>query len=484
MTTRSFQTVVIGGGPGGYVAGIKLGQLGVDAALIEKAKMGGVCLNWGCIPSKALIHVAHTVRHFEEAEAFGVSAQGVKLDPDKARAWKDEIVGKLTGGVRKLVKDNGCKILEGRARFLSNRSLELTTSAGETEKIDFEKCIVATGARPIEIPGMEIDGELIWGADHALNLPTIPERLLIVGGGIIGLELGTVYAKLGTSVTIVEMLDGILTGIDRDLVRLVERRLKQFGGRALTQSKVAGIDRVEGELRVTVDAKGKEEIIECDRMLVAAGFSPNTAGIDLDAAGVKTGEKGEIEIDDALRTNVEGIYAVGDVTGPPYLAHRAFKMGEVAAEHAAGMNVSFDVRAMPSAIFTDPEIATTGLSEEEARKGNHEIKTGKFMLAANGRALGTGEPLGFVKTIVDAKTGILLGAGIVGHSASELIGELTLAIEMGASAEDIGLTVHPHPTISEAVQESALASLGKATHAINKRERPARGEKSAPKAGG
>ncbi len=472
--SRSYHTVVMGGGPAGYVAAIKLGQLGVKAAVIEKQGMGGVCLNWGCIPSKALIHVAQTVSHLSTAKSFGVTATGVKIDPDVTRAWKDEIVGKLTGGVRRLVKTAGCEIIAGKAAFSSDRSVEVESESGEIEEIRFERCIIATGARPIEIPGIEVDGELVWGAQHALDLPFIPERLLVIGGGVIGLELGTVYAKLGSKVTIVEMMEGLLPGIDRDLVRIVERRLKQLGVRTLTRSKAAGIERLDGGLEVTVDTVGEREAIDCDRLLVATGFLPGSAGIGLEAAGVRTGEKGAITVDDSLQTNVAGIYAAGDVTGPPYLAHRASKMGEVAAEHAAGRNVTYEVRALPAAIFTDPEIAVTGLSLDEARASGREVKTGKFMLGANGRVLGAGESTGVVKTVVDAETGVLLGAGIAGLSASEIISELTLAIEMGASAERVGLTVHPHPTVSEAVQEASLAALGKAIHVMGKREKPSR----------
>jgi dihydrolipoamide dehydrogenase len=470
---RSYDTVVVGGGPGGYVAAIKLGQLGVKAAVIEReSRLGGVCLNWGCIPSKALIHVAHTVSHLAEGEAFGVTATGVDVDIDKTRAWKDDVVGKLTGGVRQLVKAAGTEIIEGEATFRSKSSLEVKTKNGKAEEIRFERCIIAAGARPIEIPGFAYDGERVWSAKQAVDLPVIPKRLVVIGGGIIGLELGTVYAKLGTEVTVVEMLDDVLAGIDRDLVRVVERRLKQLGVKVLTKAKAKALDTQKKGLKVTVEVGGEEQSIACDRVLVAVGFKPNSDRLNLEAAGVKAGKGGAIEVDETMQTNVPGIYAVGDITGAPFLAHRAFKMGEVAAEHAAGHKVAYDVKAMPAAIFTDPEIATTGLSETEAKAAGTPVKTGKFMFAANGRALGTHEAQGFVKAIIDEETGALLGAGIVGFGASEIISELTLGVEMGAVAEDVGLTIHPHPSMSEAVQEAALGALGQAIHAVNPKPRP------------
>ncbi len=474
--TRSYEAIVIGGGPGGYVAAIKLGQLGLETALVEKGSIGGVCLNWGCIPSKALIHVADTVSHLQDASIFGVTANEISVDVEKTRAWKDEIVRKLTDGIRRLIKGNRVDIIEGKARFTSDRSLSVEAKGGETQEIAFQKCIVATGARPIEIPGFEVDGETIWGAQHALDIPHIPGRMLVIGGGVIGLEIGTVYAKLGTKVTIVEMLDGLLPGIDRDLVRVVERRLRQLGVTVMTKARAKSLEKLEDGLRVAVEATKDEEIVECDRVLVATGFTPGSEGIGLDAAGIETEEKGAIKVDKTLQTNVSGIYAVGDVTGPPYLAHRASKMAEIAAEHAAGHDVTYDVKSVPSAVYTDPEIAVTGLSEEQAKEQKREVKTGRFMLGANGRALGAGQPHGHVKVVADPETGAILGAGVAGHTASEIISELTLAIEMGAGVETVGSAIHPHPTISESIPEACMAAVGKAIHAINRPTRPKRGK--------
>ena len=463
---RSYEAVVIGGGPGGYVAGIRLGQLGVKAAVVERARVGGVCLNWGCIPSKALIHVAKTYTALSGGAAFGLTAKGVELDISTTRAWKDDIVSKLTGGVAQLLKAAGTELIEGEADFLGPGRLLVKTSEGD-EEVGFGSCIIAIGARPIQIPGFEFDGERVWSAKEAVNLPEIPGRLVVIGGGIIGLELGTVYAKLGSKVTVVEMMDSLLPGVDADMTRVVARKLKKLGVEVLTGARAKGFakDAVEVETQEGVRR------LDADRVLVAVGFKPNGDRLSLDRVGVKVRENGSIPVDARMQTNVPGIYAVGDITGAPYLAHRAFKQGEVAAEVIAGKPAAYDVLALPSAIFTDPEIASTGMTEAEAKAAGHEVNVGKFMLAANGRALGTGEAEGFVKAVVDAESGTLLGLHAVGPSASDIISEGTLGIEMGAVALDIGLTVHPHPSISEAVQEAVLAAIGEAIHAVNRKRR-------------
>ncbi|MDF1566171.1 MAG: dihydrolipoyl dehydrogenase [Deltaproteobacteria bacterium] len=461
---RSYQAVVIGGGPGGYVAAIRLAQLGLKTAVIEKEKMGGVCLNWGCVPSKALIHVAHTVSHLAEAKKFGVSAEGVSVDVDETRAWKDKIVAKLTGGVAQLVKGNGGEIIEGEARFAGPGRLLVND-----EEIHFEHCIIATGARPIAIPGFEVDGELIWGSRTATDLPRIPRHLVVIGGGVIGLELGTVYAKLGAKVTIVEMLDGLLPGIDPELTRVVERKLKKMKIDVKLETKASGlVRRDDGSAELTLAGPKGEEKLEADAILMAVGFRPNTEALELDKVGVQVDEKGAIVVDERLATTAAGIHAIGDVTGAPFLAHRAFKQGEVAAEAIAGHPEVWDVKALPAVVFTDPEIASTGLSEDAAKAAGHEVKTGKFHFLANGRALGSAETDGFVKVVVDAASEAVLGVQIVGAGASDLIAEGTLAVEMGAVADDVGLTVHAHPTLAEAVQEATMAAVGRAVHAINK----------------
>ena len=467
---RSYQAVVIGGGPGGYVTAIRLGQLGVKAAMIEREYVGGVCLNWGCIPSKAVIHVSHLKSHLEvDGPEIGLTASGLSLDLEKTRVWKNKIVKKLTSGVRQLVKTNDTEIVEGEATFAGPGRLRVRRKDGEEEEIGYEQCVIATGARPIEIPGLEYDGDVVWSAREAVDLPEIPKRLTVIGGGIIGLELGTAYAKLGSEVTVVEMLDRLLTGVDRDLVQVVERRLKKLGVRIVTGGMARSLERrKKGGHVLTVGTDKGEERLEPDRVLVAVGFRPNRDRLALEKVGVHVAGSGAIPVDETMQTNVDGVYAIGDVTGGPFLAHRAFKQGETVAEVIAGEPAAYDIAALPAAIFTDPEIATTGLSEEEARRAGHEVKIGKFMLSANGRALGTAETQGFAKAVVDAESGALLGLHIVAAGASELVSEGTLGIEMGALADDLGLTIHPHPTFSEAVHEATLAALGKAIHMLNR----------------
>lgn len=464
---RSYQTVVIGGGPGGYVAAIRLGQLGIKAAVIEREHMGGVCLNWGCIPSKALIHVADLFDEMGHSETIGLSVSGVKIDVDQTRKWKDKIVKKLTSGVAQLVKANGVEIIEGEARFKGPGALEVTQSDGTTEEIQYENCIIAVGARPIEIPGFAFDQKNIWSAKEAVDLPEIPKRLVVIGGGVIGLELGTVYAKLGTELTVVEMTEGLLPGVDRELVKIVERRLKKLKVRVLTSTRALGAEQGKKAIAVGVETKDGKETLEADRVLVAVGFRPNSDRIAMEAVGVAAGRGGAITVNERMETSVPGVFAIGDVTGGPFLAHRAFRQGEIAAEVIAGQAAAWDVAALPAAIFTDPEIATSGLSEEEAKAEGHEYTVGRFHFAANGRALGTDRTQGFVKAIV-GKDGVLLGVHIVGAGASDLISEATLGLEMGVLAEDLGLTIHPHPTLSEAVQEAVLGAIGNAIHQVNR----------------
>ncbi len=466
---RSYQAVVVGGGPGGYVAAIRLGQLGIRTAVVEREKMGGVCLNWGCVPSKALIHVAQTVHHLGAAEKFGVKVKSVEVNPDETRAWKDKIVAKLTGGVTQLVKGNGVEILEGEARFAGPGRLLVKAADGQEEEVHFEHCIIATGARPIEVPGFEVDGELIWGARQAVDLPRIPKDLVVIGGGVIGLELGTVYAKLGAKVTIVEMLDGLLPGIDPELTKIVQRRLKRLGVKVMTSTRAQKVERKgDGTALVQVAGPKKEEAIPADAVLVAVGFRPNSAELGLEKIGVETGATGAIEVDERLATSAQGVHAIGDVTGAPYLAHRAFRQGEIAAEAIAGQPAIWDVEALPTVVFTDPEIASTGHTEATAKAAGYAVRTGKFHFLANGRALGSAQTDGFVKVVIDESTEAMLGVQIVGAGASDLIAEATLAVEMGAVADDVGLTVHAHPTLAEALQEATLASVGRAIHAINK----------------
>jgi dihydrolipoamide dehydrogenase len=469
MTDKSYDAIVIGGGPGGYVAAIRLGQLGQKTLVVDKEYMGGTCLNWGCIPSKALIYAAGLVDKVRHAEAMGISVSGVQIDVPKMQSWKAGIVKKLTSGVSSLVKSSGGAIVMGNARLTGAHTVLVDKGDGKTESFVARKGIVlATGASPIRIAGFDIDGEVVITAREAVSLQAAPKTLVLIGGGIISMELGMMYQKLGTKVIVVELLPRILSGLDEDLVQVVERRFTEAGGEVLVGARAKRAVVAQGKATVEVDHAGQSRVLECDKVLVAVGFRPNSGELGLADFGVKTDPRGHIVIDDQLRTNVAGIYAIGDVTGTPYLAHRAMKQGEVVAEVIAGRKASCDFRAMPSAVFTDPEIATVGLSEAEAKSRGLAVQIGKFPFAASGRALAIHETLGFVKTIVDADKGQVLGVGIVGPEASELIAEATLSIEMCAYAEDVALTVHTHPTLAEALNESFRHALKEAIHIVNK----------------
>jgi dihydrolipoamide dehydrogenase len=473
---KSFDAVVIGAGPGGYVAAIRLAQLGKKVGLVDKEALGGVCLNWGCIPSKALIAAANLVEQVREAADRGITADP-KVDVAKLRQFKDDVVKKLVGGVGMLEKGNGVEVMKGKATFVGPNAVEVEGKEGK-ERVEAAAFIVATGARPIEIPGFAFDGKDVWSAKEAVDLPEIPKRLVVIGGGIIGLELGTVYAKLGSKVTVVEALPTILSGIDPDAVRLVQKGLRQRDATVHVNAKAKALERDGGTLRVRIEADGKEQAIECDKVLVAVGFRPNSEGLGLDKVGVKLGPKGYVEVDERYQTSVPSIYCIGDLSGPPLLAHKASKEGEIAAEVIAGKKSVRDWVAMPSGIFTDPEVATVGLSEDEAKKAGYDPIVGKFAFGALGRSVAIAHTEGFVKVVADKESKLLLGATIVGPEASDLIAEAALALEMGAYVEDVALTVHAHPTLPEAFMEACKAALGEAIHALNRPERP-RKEKAA-----
>lgn len=469
MTQSTYEAIVIGGGPGGYVAGIRLGQLGVKTLVVEKESMGGVCLNWGCIPSKALIAAAKTATQFHEAATMGIEVAGVKVDVPKMQAWKDGIVKKLTGGVKLLVTQNGSEVAMGNAVVTGPKTVEITSADGSKSVVTATKgIIVATGTQVIQIPGFTVDGKTVVTAREAVSFQQAPSHLVIIGGGVIGLELGTVYAKLGSKVTVVELTDSLLPGTDHDLVKVVEKHLKKLGVTVHTGTKALGAEVAGDKATVRVEKAGKIETLEADKVLVAVGFKPNTAGLGLDKVGVKLDPRGHVVVDEQLRSSVPSIFAIGDVKGGPYLAHKASKEGEIAAEVIAGHKAALDLRAMPAAIFTHPEIATVGLSETAAKAAGREVKIGKFPFAALGRAMAVNETDGFFKVVVDAKDHQVLGVGIVGPEASDLISEAALALEMGAFAEDVGLTVHPHPTLGEGMMEAFKAALGEAVHIVNR----------------
>jgi len=472
MANERYEAVVVGGGPGGYVAGIRLGQHGKKALVIERESLGGVCLNWGCIPSKALIH-AGNLRH--EIEGFGSVFSAVPdLDATKLQAWKDGIIDKQRKGVASLLKSNKCDHLKGDAKMTGKNTLEVDTKDGK-RTIEFENLILATGAQIIEIPGFPFSDDLVGYARDAVAYDPIPKRLVIIGGGIIGSELGMAYRKMGSEVTIVEMLDSILGGTDPDLVRPVTKSMKKAGINLLTKAKAKSFERKGDVGVVEVEKKdGSTETFEAERVLVAVGFKPNTDNLGLDTAGVKTDDKGWVPVDIECRTNVPHIFAIGDLTGPPLLAHRASHMGEIAAEVICGKKAAFDVRAMPLGVFTDPEVAQAGLTEVEAQEQGYSARTGQFPISALGRAGAMNAPEGIVKVVIDEKSDIILGVGVTAANACDLIGEACLALEMGALAEDLSLTVHVHPTLSEGIMEAAKAARGEPLHIVKKPPRERR----------
>ncbi len=474
MATRTFDAVVIGAGPGGYVAAIRLAQLGKKVALVEKESLGGVCLNWGCIPSKALIAAANLVEDVRGAADRGILAESPRVDIARLREFKNGVVKKLVGGVGQLEKGNGVEVIKGTAKFVSPTAIEVSgaEAGAEQARIEAPAFILATGARSIEIPGFTFDGKDVWSAREAVDLPELPRRLVVVGGGVIGLELGTVYAKLGSEVIFLEALPTILSGIDAEAVRLVQKGLRQRKATVHVNAKAKGFERKGGELVVKFEVDGAAQTVACDKILVAVGMRPVTDGLGLEAAGVKVGRKGFVEVDAQYRTSAPSVFAIGDLSGPPLLAHKASKEGEIAAEVIAGKKSARDWVAMPAAIFSDPEVAAVGLSEEAARAAGHETMVGKFAFAALGRAIAMDHTEGFVKVVGDKKTGLLLGVTICGPEASDLIAEAALALEMGAYVEDVALTVHAHPTLAEAFMEACKAALGEAIHALNKPERP------------
>jgi dihydrolipoamide dehydrogenase len=470
MSTREFDAIVLGGGPGGYVCAIRLGQLGLSTACVEAEEYGGVCLNWGCIPSKALIANAHLWEKAQHAESTGISFGSARLDVGKMQDWKGGIVKKLTGGVRTLLKANGATVVEGFGRFLDARTLEVKNAKGETERLVAKRGIViATGSATIQIPGFEFDGKRIIGAREAVSLREVPKRLLVIGGGVIGLELGMVYQAFGSELTVVEATPNLLPGIDEECVRAVEKKLKARGATVLKSAKAKSQRaNADGSTSVVVELDGKEQTLMADVVLVAVGMKPRSRDIGLETLGVKVNERGFVTTDDQCRTNVAGVYAIGDVSGQPMLAHKASKEGEVCAEILAGHKAGKDWVTVPGIVFTDPEIATVGLTEAAAKAAGHEVKVGRFPFAALGRAMSIGETEGVTKVVTDAKTGRVLGIHIAGPSASDLISEAALALEMGAQAQDLALTIHPHPTLGEALMEASAAALGHAIHVVNR----------------
>ncbi len=462
--------VVIGGGPAGYTAAIRAAQFDLDVTLAETNALGGTCLNHGCIPSKALVTGANTAHEAATAEELGIHADP-SVDLGEMVAWKDDVVDQLTGGVEKLCKANGVNLLEGRAEFADENTVRVIHD-GEgqgSESVEFQDAIIATGSRPIEIPGFAFDGDRILSSRHALALESIPESLLVVGAGYIGMELSTVFAKLGTDVTVVEMLDDVLPTYESDVSSVVKERAQQLGIDFQFGESAQDWEEMDGGITVhTETEEGEIDEYGAEKVLVAVGRTPITDTLNLDAIDLDTDDRGFIPTDDRTRTTLDHVYAVGDVAGDPMLAHKGMKEGEVAAEVIAGEPAALDYQAIPAAVFTDPEIGTVGLTETEAKEEGFEPVVGQMPMRASGRALTLEETDGFVRVVADEPSGFLLGAQVVAPEASELIGELGLAIEMGATLEDVGATIHTHPTLSEAVMEAAENATGKAIHTLNR----------------
>ncbi len=464
-----FDAIVLGGGPGGYVCAIRLGQLGLKVACIEEEEYGGVCLNWGCIPSKALIANAHFVEKSKHIGDAGISVGDVKVDVNKMQDWKGGVVKKMTSGVRSLLKANGSEIIEGRGKLVDAKTVEVALKSGETRRLTASKgIVVATGSATIQVPGFEFDGKSVIGAREAVSLREIPKRLVVIGGGVIGLELGMVYQTFGAELTVVELTPSLLPGVDPDCVKVVEKKLASRGGKVLKNTRAERLEKTANGVTVVVSAEGKEQKLECDVVLVAVGMKPRSRGIGLEELGVEIDQRGFVKTNEFCETNVKGVYAIGDVSGQPMLAHKASKEGEVAAEIIAGKHAGKDWVTVPGIIFTDPEIATAGLTEEQAKAQGLTVKVGKFPFAALGRAVSIMETDGFVKVVTDTASGRILGIHIVGPSASDLISEAVLALETVATAEDMALSIHPHPTLGEAMMEAAAASIGHAIHIVNR----------------
>lgn len=463
---NKYKLVVIGAGPGGYVAAIRAGQLGLKTAIIEKEYLGGVCLNWGCIPSKALLYVAELKRTIETGDRLGLMAENINIDIDKLKKHKDDTVKRLTGGVKILLEKAGVEIITGTASFVSKSEIEVENE-GKKTKIDSENFIIATGSSPIDIPTIRTDGELIVSARHAIDLPFVPQTMGVIGAGPIGVEMSTVYNSLGSKITIIELMDAVLPMLDKDISSASERALKKQGMDIYTSSKVTASKRTGKSIEVEVETPTEKKNFKFDFVLVAAGMKPNVEGLNLQKAGVETDKRGFITVDKRMRTNVPNIYAIGDVAGGLLLAHKASHEGIVATENIAGSGLAADWKAVPYAVFTDPEIAAIGMTEKEAQASGRKIKIGKFPYRAIGKAIATLATDGFTKVIADADTDEVLGIHIFGPHSGDIIFAGTTLMEFDGTAEDLGEIMAVHPTLSEAMMEAGLNVNKKAIHIVN-----------------
>ncbi|MEN2982935.1 MAG: dihydrolipoyl dehydrogenase [Thermus sp.] len=460
---KTYDLIVIGTGPGGYHAAIRGAQLGLRVLAVEAAEVGGVCLNVGCIPTKALLHAAETLHHLKVAEGFGVKAKP-EVDLGQLGRWRESVVKRLTGGVAGLLKGNKVELVRGFARLTGPKEVEVNG-----ERYGAKSLILATGSEPASLPGFPF-GEEVWDSTRALRVEEgLPKRLLVIGGGAVGLELGQIYRRLGSEVTLIEYMPEILPAGEGETAALLRKALEKEGLRVRTGTKAVGYEKRADGLHVRLQPAqgGEEETLVVDRILVAVGRRPRTQGLGLEAVGIALDERGFVRVNGRMETSVPGVYAIGDVAGPPLLAHKAMKEGIVAAENAAGKNAFFDYQ-IPSVVYTSPEWAGVGLTEEAAKRAGYRVKVGRFPLSASGRALTLGGAEGLIKVVGDEESDLLLGVFIVGPQAGELIAEATLALEMGATVADLALTVHAHPTLSEGLMEAAEALHKQAVHILNR----------------
>lgn len=462
--TTEVDVLVIGAGPGGYVAAIRAAQMGKNVTVIERGAVGGVCLNVGCIPSKAMIHASHTYDHAKSSSNMGINVENVTVDFTKVQEWKAGIVKQLTGGVSSLFKGNKIQVIEGEALFVSPNEVRVFHGY-DVNRYKFNHCIIATGSRPIELPAFPF-GKRVLSSTEALSLPEIPKSMVVIGGGYIGIELGSVYARFGTQVTILEGSDQILPGFEPEMTRLVERKLKKNNVEIHTKALAQGMEEKADGVIVKAEVKGEVKSFEADYVLVTVGRRPNTNELGLADIGIELTDRGLVVVDKQGQTSIPNIYAIGDIVAGPALAHKASYEGKVAAEAIAGHPAEVDYKAIPAVVFSDPEIASVGLSEKEAKEQGISYVAGRFPFAANGRALSVNEGEGFVKLIAEKETNLVLGAQIVGPDASNIIAEIALAIEMGATLEDIELTIHAHPTLAEVTMEAAELALGRPIHVM------------------
>jgi dihydrolipoamide dehydrogenase len=458
-------TLVIGAGPGGYVAAIRAAQLGQKVTIVDKGVLGGVCLNVGCIPSKALIAAAHRYETAKHSDDIGIKAENVTVDFSKVQEWKAGIVKKLTGGVEGLLKGNKVDILSGEAYFVDSNTVRIMDE-NSAQTYTFNNCIIATGSRPIEIPTFKYSKRVI-DSTGALNLKEIPKKMVVIGGGYIGTELGTAYANFGTEVVIVEGADEILNGFEKQMTSIVKRRLKKKGNvEIFTKAMAKGVEETEDGVKVTFEVNGEAQTVEADYCLVTVGRKPNSDELGIEQVGVEKTDRGIIKVDDQCRTSVKNIYAIGDIVDGPPLAHKASYEGKIAAEAISGHPAKIDYLAIPAVVFSDPEMATVGYSEQQAKEEGLDVTASKFPFGANGRALALDSADGFLKLVTRKDDGLVVGAQIVGTNASDMIAELGLAIEAGMTAEDIAMTIHAHPTLGEISMEAAEVAIGSPIHIV------------------